>query len=162
MSVPYFIIKPAITRYDVEQADACYKAALSDLMQKNPIFAKFDKMRTASIKNVTSDDSCLFIGICKGLIVGTAYVEKRPDHTCLVLYVSVHPTMQNRGIGRMMNYACIDWAKEHRAKSIFSEVYENNRPAEHLCQRIGYKLQHRQEYEVEEGEMPWNIFRIKF
>jgi hypothetical protein len=81
--VVVFSISVVTREHEVEQADVCYHAANLHLMETNDRFRHFAKLSAAQIRNVTSSESCLFVGKWQGQVVATAYIES-PG---LLLYV---------------------------------------------------------------------------
>lgn len=148
-----FSVTVAKNEHDVEQADVCYHAANMFLMHSTDTFRGFLKLANARINNVTSSESCLFVGKWKGQVVATAYVES-PG---LLLYVSVLPTFQQKGMASLMLEACHEWAAEHGLKSVTAEVYVGNTQAFSLYHNNGYKLIKTEE-NVEDDEKPWHVF----
>lgn len=154
---PIFSISVATEEHEVQEADACYKAACEFLMYSLPKFRTFKKLETCQIKNVTSQHSRLFIGRWNGKVVTTAYIEKRIDGSCLLLHVSVHPLFQHKGIASLMLHACYEWAVENKASHIIAEVYDGNVNAYKLYESCGYKQTAFFEI-VEDDDMPFHVY----
>lgn len=151
-----FSISVARHDNDVEQADTCYRAANLFLMRTVQKFSEFSGLANAQINNVTSSESCLFIAKWKDLVVATAYIET----SGLLLYVSVLPTFQKKGIASLMLQACHEWAMDHGLKSVTAEVYVGNSSAFALYHENGYELVKTEE-NVEDNEMPFHVFTKK-
>jgi ribosomal protein S18 acetylase RimI-like enzyme len=56
----------------------------------------------------------------------------------LIANVATHPTQRQRGIGRALTQAAVDFAAQHGAASAWLQVRQDNFPAFHLYESIGF------------------------
>jgi GNAT superfamily N-acetyltransferase len=59
---------------------------------------------------------------------------------CWIREMAVVPSFQNRGLGRELLAAALQWGLNHNATRAFLEVDVHNDRAIHLCQSLGFEL----------------------
>ncbi len=56
----------------------------------------------------------------------------------LIANVAVHPDYRGQGIARALTNAALDWLEKRRSRSVWLQVRDNNPPAIHLYESVGF------------------------
>ncbi|MFN3706022.1 MAG: GNAT family N-acetyltransferase [Thermoflexales bacterium] len=81
-----------------------------------------------------------FVWIEDGVLVGNASIQRNPSQrdTWIVGNVATQAEYRNRGIGRALVEACINYAAARRARYVALQVDATNAPARHLYEKLGF------------------------
>ena len=91
---------------------------------------------------INCDTGFSFVALEDCEIVGFLFAhENLPfKNEILIRHIAVHPSFQERGIGKKLCFALIDKAKKEGKKAIRSSINPDNPPSVKLHKRVGFKV----------------------
>lgn len=97
-------------------------------------------------EEVENENSSYIIGKINNEIIGFAGLKKIFDHAD-IMNIVIKKTYRNQGIGTLLLENLILLAKDLNISTLFLEVNEQNKPAIHLYEKLGFeKLGVRKKY----------------
>lgn len=107
---------------------------------KENLETEFDDFWNYNIlkEELSSSNSKYIVAISKGEVIGFAGIKFALDQADIMNIVT-RKDYRNKGVGTLLLNKLISICKEFKAKSIFLEVNEDNRPAIKLYEKIGFK-----------------------
>lgn len=143
------------TGKDIDELAALYDE-LNDYLESHTNYPGWLKgiypIREDAELGVKEDN--LFVAIENGRIVGTIILNHKPeeaynsvnwqndfsyDDILVVHTFAVHPLFLHKGIGQKILEFAIEYAIDTKQKAIRLDVYENNLPAIHLYEKVGFQ-----------------------
>ena len=83
----------------------------------------------------------VFVAVVNGKVVGFSIVMHREWLNIAYLdYIQVKTDQMNKGVGHRLIEKCVSWAREKRARIIYTETGKNNERAIKFYQRHGFKI----------------------
>ncbi len=104
-----------------------------------------------SVDPSTHEHTLIFLLEINGAVVGKAELMLPPQDTLnaigYIRRVVIHPTFQGKGLAQQLLSYIITYARsEYKLAALDLHVWEQNRPAIHLYETLGFELQHRELY----------------
>jgi len=89
-------------------------------------------------KYILADGGYIFLARYHNEIVGTAGLVKEENDTCELVKMCVHPDHRSKGISKLLIEACINAAKELRAKRVILFSNHQLQAAQELYKQYGF------------------------
>lgn len=104
-----------------------------------------------SVDPSTHEHTLIFLLEINGTIAGKAELMLPPQETInatgYIKRVVIHPSFQGKGLAQQLLTHTIAYARsEHKLAALDLHVWEQNQPAIHLYETLGFELQHRELY----------------
>ncbi|HEY4036341.1 MAG TPA: GNAT family N-acetyltransferase [Ktedonobacteraceae bacterium] len=104
-----------------------------------------------SVDPSTHEHTLIFLLEINGTIAGKAELMLPPQETVnatgYIKRVVIHPNFQGKGLAQQLLSHTITYARsEHKLAALDLHVWEQNQPAIHLYEMLGFELQHRELY----------------
>jgi ribosomal protein S18 acetylase RimI-like enzyme len=143
---PALIIRLA-TPKDIEQIDNLDRFTNSPPRDIHQDLHKY----FGSVDPSTHEHTLIFLLEIDGTIVGKAELMLPPQESLnaigYIRRVVVHPNFQHKGLARQLLTHAITYARnEQNLDALDLHVWEQNQPAIHLYEMLGFELQHRELY----------------
>ena len=133
--------------------DAAIVAALLSELRDSPVTT--DVITDSLTKILSSSDRALLLVVDQDQPLGMAViniVHKLPNREARIDEVVVSQTARGRGLGTLLIRACEAWAHEHDADAVEFTSRPSREAANHLYQKLGYKIRETNVYHKEKGD----------
>lgn len=115
---------------------------LEENIQELPVFQAYDMHKTQAyydelISFFQQDHGMLFLWEEQGTFVSACRIEADQDR-CLLHDLATKPSERQKGYGRKLLLATIDYLKDQRIRSICVHVKKNNIPSISLHSSVGF------------------------
>jgi ribosomal protein S18 acetylase RimI-like enzyme len=135
---------PALRRFEKKDEEAVYNLHISALKQAGTfIDTPKSQELDQDLKNIETiyinNNGEFFVTTVDNKIVGMGALRKIDETTAEIKRMRVEPSMQGKGIGKLILDKLIERAKELGYKKLVLDVAEKQKGAQHLYESRGFK-----------------------